>query len=743
MALRDLFFAINATDNSGTAFQSVNRNLRQADGLATTLNERVGRLGQSMQRMGAMGSIASLGIASLFRGAQDAYDLQARAEAKVATAIRATGGAAGFTATALFDQASALQELTRFGDEDILNNVTAQLLTFQRIAGDVFLDAQMAALDLSTTMDGDVQSAAIMLGKALDDPIAGISALSRAGVTFTQGQKDVIAELARTGDIAQAQYLILDGIASAYGGQAAAARQAGAGIQDAWEGSWGDIKEVVGGVIVDLKENIFPVLKSVADAFKAMTPEGQKAVVMFDLMAVALPPLIAALGLVVAGIAAIGAPIALAVAGIAGVTAAVALLWPETDKLTQSIDTLVGSLEAEASQFRENSDALATEAAGSATITAQKYLEARSRFENARAAIAEYRATVMGGQAYRDLRADIETERDMNTATFYDPGGGMTAAIEAGAIPRRNTERMDDLLQAHGDMLSGVLDLEQRNAETAAALDRLAGAPTQAPIVAPSLPSVVGATAGAAPSVPAGFVLGSDGGDGSFGIDPTATGTLGDFAEAAGGVETAAGGAASAIGGSGGLSDAVDEAAGIFDEAGDSVTAFGNSPGWQDAKDNMKALVFEGQSWGDTWRGIFADATDRIFDLAFSPAWDALWNNLEQSFNFGGGGVGAAGAAGGGGFGGLMTGLTGFVGSILGLDTGGSFQVSGKAGVDRNLTVLRTSDSETVDVRRNGDSGGGNVNVYIQTPSPQAFQASRAQIGGQIGRAVAAGQRAA
>ena len=64
--------------------------------------------------------------------------------------------------------------------------------------------------------------------------------------------------------------------------------------------------------------------------------------------------------------------------------------------------------------------------------------------------------------------------------------------------------------------------------------------------------------------------------------------------------------------------------------------------------------------------------------------------------------------------------------------------------VHRNLTVLRTSQGEQISVRRPGQgTGGSQIVVNIQTPSPQAFEASRAQIGGQIARAVAAGQRAA
>jgi hypothetical protein len=65
-------------------------------------------------------------------------DLQLQAEAKVATAIKSTGGAAGKTTEELKKQASILQSKTLFGDEKILNDVTAQLLSFPNIIGDNF-----------------------------------------------------------------------------------------------------------------------------------------------------------------------------------------------------------------------------------------------------------------------------------------------------------------------------------------------------------------------------------------------------------------------------------------------------------------------------------------------------------------------------------------------------------------------------------------------------------------------------
>ena len=85
--------------------------------------------------------------------------------------------------------ATNLQNKTLFGDEVILKDATAQLLTFTNITGENFGRTQEAALDLATRLDGDLKSASIQLGKALNDPVANLSALSRSGIQFSEDQK--------------------------------------------------------------------------------------------------------------------------------------------------------------------------------------------------------------------------------------------------------------------------------------------------------------------------------------------------------------------------------------------------------------------------------------------------------------------------------------------------------------------------------------------------------------------------
>ena len=82
----------------------------------------------------------------------------------------------------------------------------------------------MAALDMSEVMQQDLKSSLLQIGKALNDPIANMGALSRAGVQFNQSQKDLIKSLWESGNSIQAQEIILKELESEFGGAAVAAR---------------------------------------------------------------------------------------------------------------------------------------------------------------------------------------------------------------------------------------------------------------------------------------------------------------------------------------------------------------------------------------------------------------------------------------------------------------------------------------------------------------------------------------
>ena len=235
-----------------------------------------------------------------------AFDKQAKAIAQVEAGLRSTGATVGFTSKQLQQMAAGLQKKTLFGDEVILKDATAQLLTFTNITGTQFERTQMAALDLATRLDGDLKGASIQLGKALNDPVANLSALSRSGIQFSEEQKETIATLVSFNRLADAQTLILDELEKQYGGSAEAAAQAGAGGIVQLKNELGDLMEEIGEMLMPILIDLGEIFKDIIGAFKSLSPESQKTTVVIGILAGALGPLLTVLGSIIGVVMTLG-----------------------------------------------------------------------------------------------------------------------------------------------------------------------------------------------------------------------------------------------------------------------------------------------------------------------------------------------------------------------------------------------------------------------------------------------------
>lgn len=150
---------------------------------------------------------------------------------KTEAIIKATGGAAMRSAEQLRQQARAVGFATLESTEGVMRAQNT-LLTFRKIQGDVFDETINAATDMSAALGGDLNSAVLQLGKALEDPVTGMSALSRSGTVFTTSQKEVVKSMVESGNQAAAQAFILSELEAQYGGAAEAAAGGLAGAQD-------------------------------------------------------------------------------------------------------------------------------------------------------------------------------------------------------------------------------------------------------------------------------------------------------------------------------------------------------------------------------------------------------------------------------------------------------------------------------------------------------------------------------
>ncbi len=229
------------------------------------------------------GLILAGGVTAFFSALKNsilAAQESAIAHAKVSQAVRTTGMAAGLTAKELFGLADELKKLTAIDDDTILTNITNNLLTFRNVSGDVFKRAQLAVLDLNAVIAngeiGSLTSQTIQLGKALQSPTTGLMFLTRAGISFNEQQKDQIKTLEQSGNLFEAQSLILDEVERQYGGQAKILALADGGFKKLNQ-TVDDVNEAIGKDLVGSATEGNGALQELADGFLAAN-EGIKVV---------------------------------------------------------------------------------------------------------------------------------------------------------------------------------------------------------------------------------------------------------------------------------------------------------------------------------------------------------------------------------------------------------------------------------------------------------------------------------
>lgn len=238
----------------------------------------LGMKGLNIAGLGAAAAVGALalGLKSAIKSAMEAEMVMAQTE----NTIRATGGAAGLTAQQVADMAGSLSLLTGIEDDTILSGQNL-LLTFKAIGADTFPRATAAMADLAVMMNKgsveglNLQTTSMMLGKALQDPTKGITALQRAGISFSDSQKAMIREMVATNDLAGAQALILAELEAQVGGAAEAAGKTAAG-------SFAKLKNVVGELGEEIGKELLPPLTAAATFMTLLLTENELAEASFD-----------------------------------------------------------------------------------------------------------------------------------------------------------------------------------------------------------------------------------------------------------------------------------------------------------------------------------------------------------------------------------------------------------------------------------------------------------------------------
>ena len=295
---------------------------------AKQAQQEFGKLGSAAEKSGSRTTralsgmqkgLVGLGVGAAALGSFKAFEESEKIARQTDAVIKSTGGSAQVTSKHISDLASEMSKLAGIDDEMIQSGEN-MLLTFTNIrneagkGNDVFDQAAKTALDMSVAMGTDMTSSAVQLGKALNDPIKGVSALSKVGVTFTDGQKKMIQSLVESGDLMGAQKVILAELAKEFGGSAEAQATASGKAQVAIE----NMGESVGAVLAPALERGASLVAGLASAFSSM-PEGAQT----------------------------------AIVGIAGVGAAAVVAGPRIASMYSSVASGVSSLRTFASSMNE------------------------------------------------------------------------------------------------------------------------------------------------------------------------------------------------------------------------------------------------------------------------------------------------------------------------------------------------------------------------------------------------------
>lgn len=250
--LGDAILFLAANDKELTA--TLNKTEKTVEKFTEKTNTLGGRIGNMFSS--SLGQMVAFG-AGMFSVSQIASFVvneisdNQRAAQQLNAVLQSTGGVAGVTAEQVNGLSTRLAELSNFSDDAVVS-ASSLMLTFTNVSSNVFPRAMQAVVDMATALDVDLKGAVIKVGKALNDPVKGMAALSESGIQFSQAQKDMITNYIESNDLMSAQSVILAELERQMGGSAAAST-------GTFAGSVQDLKDALG----DLAAELEPVLNFV------------------------------------------------------------------------------------------------------------------------------------------------------------------------------------------------------------------------------------------------------------------------------------------------------------------------------------------------------------------------------------------------------------------------------------------------------------------------------------------------
>jgi hypothetical protein len=439
--------------------------------------KKLKRFGKSVDQSFKKTAILAAGLGAAAFKFVEAGEASATANARILQ-INESMGLFGDQAKGVTDRLVKLAEATALNtgvDQNAIKLTQAKLLTFKELAatadqvGGAFDRATMAAIDMAAAGFGEAESNAVQLGKALNDPIKGITALTRSGITFTAEEKKLIETLVNSGKTLEAQDMILKAIETQIGGTA----EATANASDKMRIGFKLVSEQIGTALLPLFEELVSFLQtSVIPQMAGLSDFINRNSEAIKIFAIALVGIVATLGTLSLVIKAVNIvmttfnaivkiatiiqagfnlilslnPIGLLVIAVAALAAGFVLAYQKIEPFRDLIDSII-------QRIKDLGNAIKNSAVGKSLTGIFNSVAGRAAG-----------GSVMGGQAYRVGEFGSELFVPSGSGSIRpDKGGGGNTFIFNGVIDGESARRSIEKLLQSSARRTGAINLVGAN----------------------------------------------------------------------------------------------------------------------------------------------------------------------------------------------------------------------------------------------------------------------------------------
>lgn len=182
--------------------------------------DKLGVFATALRTLGPYGGIAAAGVAAIVASVTALARVAAENETvnhRLEMSLKATGMAAGLTATQIADFADELADATVF-DDTAFKKAATQLTAFGAVSGDVFKGTLDSAADLAGFMGTDLSTATEKIGSVMQKlSLGNADGLRKSFAFLSAEQENMIRKFAEGGDTIKAEEALLAALQSKIG----------------------------------------------------------------------------------------------------------------------------------------------------------------------------------------------------------------------------------------------------------------------------------------------------------------------------------------------------------------------------------------------------------------------------------------------------------------------------------------------------------------------------------------------